>query len=136
MPPAFVTEGVSSYCKGVQPGDTAYYRTAMVRGNLWLRKAGVETVSPDLRFLSYLVFRGMSDLVHNHQSLDDDYIVAGDVLDRWVTDHDAELLYEIIPEVRREAEGEIGSMSNEVAAVHAVLLHVAGAIRESWEGGV
>ena len=88
--------------------------------------------SDDLAWLAYLCWCGMSEL-RRERNLDQDYLVAGDVLDDYVTDHDAELLVETVPEVAAEMCGEVGGMTAEVSAVHGVLLQVVGAMREAWE---
>jgi hypothetical protein len=87
----FVTEGCASYAEGVIGGEEAYFRAAFKKGAILLHRAGVETRSDDLLLLAYLVYKGVSELLHQGK-LDEDYLVAGDVLDLYVTDHDAELL--------------------------------------------
>lgn len=128
----FVTEGASTYVDGVTGTDTEAYKSLIVRkGVAWQRKVGIETRCDDLALLAYLCWRGMSEL-SREERLDDDYLVAGDVLDTHVTDHDAELLVEVVPEIAKEVNGEVGGMTPEVTAVHTVLLRIVGAMREAW----
>jgi hypothetical protein len=132
MTTTFVTEGVSAYVDGISSTDKDAYLTLLVRkGRAWQRKAGVETRSDDLALLSHLLWRGMIELFREER-LDDDYLVAGDVLDEFVTDHDAELLVEVVPEIARENTGEVGGMTTEATAVHTVLLRIVGEMREAW----
>ncbi len=127
-----MTEGVGQWLDGISgSGKDAVVEAMVNKGRTWLRRAGVQTRNDDLAVLAYECWRGMSDL-HHDGDLDDDYEVAGDVLDLWVTDHDAELLVQVVPEVRREMGGEVGGMTAEVTAVHSVLLRVVGEMRETW----
>ena len=129
----YTTEGVGSWIDAWSPSiPESIESVALKRGHGWLRRAGVATRSDDLAVLAYLCFEGMSEYYHAGR-LEDDYEVANEVLDEYVTDHDAELLVQAVPEVAREATGEIGGMTNEVTAVHTVLLRVVGAMRESWQ---
>ena len=129
---SFVTEGAASYaadCKGDVEEHLAFVSK---KGHGWLRKAGLRTRSDDMAFLAYQVWTGVSELKHAGR-LDDDYEVANEVLDQYVTDHDAELLVEIVPEVRAQAGEQVGGMTHEVTAVHSWLLAVAAVMREAWE---
>lgn len=131
MTTTFVTEAVGKYT------DRGYYsagfmQAALRKGRVWLRLAKIDAAGcHDLAYLAYECYWGMSSL-HPHR-LDEDYIVAGEVLDRFVSDHDAELLVEIVPAIAHELGGQIGGMTREVTAVHTVLLQVCGAMRERWE---
>lgn len=129
----FVTEGMSEYVAGISSPDDMYPALFVRKGRAWQRKAGIETRSDDLALLTYLLWRGMSELSREDR-LDDDYEVANDVLDGYVTDHDAELLVQVVPEIAKEVTGEVGGMTNEVTAVHTVLLRIVGTMREAWGG--
>jgi len=118
--------------EGFSSPDERFITTALRRGRSWLRRTGVNTPSDDLALLAYECWRGMSELYHNG-NLDEDFLVAGNVLDSYVTDHDAELLVQAVPEVAASMEGPIGGMTPEVSGVHIVLLRVVGEMRERWE---
>jgi len=126
----FTTDGVGQWADGVSgPGRDDYLTIAVSKGKNWLRKAGYTTLNHDLAALAFLCWKGMGEL-HREERLDDDYEVAGDVLDL-LTDHDCELLVEVVPEV--EAETPVGGMTPEATAVHTLLLDVVGAMREAWQ---
>jgi len=129
--PQFVTEGAAEWLRGVSATDD-YVKLCVRRGRGWLRRAGYGTDNDDLAVLAYECWWAMSKL-NDDGNLDDDYLVAGDVLDQFVTDHDAELLVQVVPEVAASMEGPIGGMTPEVSGVHVVLLRVVGAMRETWQ---
>jgi len=135
MAAQFVTEGAGKWDAGITgPGRDNFIDVALTKGRGWLRQVVVSPTavrSDDLAFLVYECWRGMSELKHDGE-LDDDFTVAGDVLDEWVTDHDAELLVEAIPDVAALMEGPVGGMTPEVSGVHMLLLHACGAMREKW----
>lgn len=109
--------------------DNEILKVMLRKGRYWLRQAGLPPDSDDLALLTYKCVSGMS-VLKRADSLDDDYLVAGDVLDQYVSDHDAELLCELVPLSPVEP---VGSMTPEVTAVHDALLDVCGAMREAWE---
>jgi hypothetical protein len=132
MTAQFVTEGAGEWIGGIHTADNdAYIARLLRRGRRWLRLAGYSTRSDDLAFLAYECWWAMSEL-HHDGKLDEDYLVAGNVLDQYVTDHDAELLVQAEPEVAASMEGPIGGMTPEVSGVHVVLLRVVGTMRERW----
>jgi hypothetical protein len=133
---AFTTDGAAEWLSGLhETSEQTYLRFAVRKGNSWLRMAGVDAAgSNDLALLAFLCWHGMSELFRlgGGEYEDRDYEVAGDVLDAWVTDHDAELLCEAIPAVSRNIGEPVGSMTSEVTAVHTVLLDVVGTMRDRW----
>jgi hypothetical protein len=127
------TEGVGAWRSGVHDTDDQYVKLAVKKGNNWLRIAGINgSGSDDLAILAFLLWRGMSELYREDETMDEDYLVAGNVLDEWVTDHDAELLAESIPAIASEVGEPVGGMTPEVTAVHTVLLDIVGTMRERW----
>lgn len=128
--PQFVTNSAADWAAQYTTDSARNVREAsLAKGHQWLKRAGVQTTSDDMAFLAYECWRGMSDLERGGD-LNDDYLVAGDVLDENVTDHDAELLCQLVPLV---PQPEVGGMSREVTAVHTALLLVVGEMRERWE---
>lgn len=125
------TDGLGEWVEAIH-GHDKFLRIALRKGRGALRMAGIVTHSLDMQLLGYHVWRGVSELYHAGR-LDDDYLVAGDVLDQYVTDHDAEILVQAVPAVAQEVGESVGGMTPEVTAVHTCLLLVAGALREKWE---
>ena len=124
-----VTEGVSAWADGVSGnGRDSYLDWYLRGGKARLKAVGIESKSDDLAILAGLVVRGVAALPN--QRLDEDYIVAGDVLDQYVTDHDAELLAELEPAIGGRVGEVVGGMTPEATAVHDVLLDVAAWVRE------
>lgn len=120
----------------VREGQEHYVVNGVKKGNNWLRIAGINGAgSNDLAWLSYECWRGMSHLYQKGGSeyIENDWEVAGDVLDEYVTDHDAELLVELVPAIASECGEPVGGMTPEATAVHTVLLELVGSIRERWE---
>jgi hypothetical protein len=118
----------------VRKGQEHYVVNGVRKGNNWLRIAGIDgSGSNDLAWLAYECWTGMSEYLHRGpEFLDDDYEVAGDVLDE-LSDHDCELLVEVVPAIAREVGEPVGGMTPEATAVHTVLLEVVGAMRERWQ---
>lgn len=124
-----VTEGVSAWAGQVSGGGAyAYLSLHLKRGRQVLRRLDIDAKSDDLALLAALVWRGVASLPD--ERLDEDYLVAGEVLDDHVTDHDAELLVELLG---ISPHDQVGGMSPEATAVHALLLEVAGYVRERRE---
>jgi hypothetical protein len=127
-----VTTGASEYLSGWSgtPETIEAIQGAMLKkGRYWLKKSGLPTRSDDLAILAYICRDGMARLTP-YERQECDFEVAGEVLDGYVTDHDAELLCELVP---LAPETEVGGMTREVTAVHTALLELVGAIRETWE---
>lgn len=126
----FVTSGAAAYLDSSSGTNLPeYFRVVLKKGRTWVRRAGHPTTSDDLAFLAYRCHAACSDLYRRHR-LDDDYLAAGDVLDEFVTDHDAELLCQLLPLL---PVPPVGSMTPHVTAVHDVLLDICATIRERWE---
>jgi len=126
-----VTNGVADWLAEWKPplkDDSPILRNMRLRGRYWLGQAGLPTTSEDLVLLAFLCHQGVSEL-YTAGRLDEDWVVAGEVLDNYVGDHDAELLCELVP---LPAEYPVGSMTPEVTAVHTALLLVCGAMRDAW----
>jgi hypothetical protein len=128
----FATEGAALWLERYSSPDNPWIPRSLHRGERWLLRAGVKTRNDDLAFLAYECWVGMSDL-SGEDRLDDYGDVAIEVLDRYVTDHDAELLVQAVPEVAASIEGPVDGMTPEVSRVHTTLLRVLGAMRENWE---
>jgi hypothetical protein len=127
---SFTTNGVGEWADEVSgPGREHYLTFAVRKGQHWLKLTNVKTRNDDLAVLAFMCWRGMGEL-HREQRLDDDYEVAGDVLDV-LTDHDCELLVEAVPELG--AEEPVGGMTPEATGVHTLLLDVVGQMRERWQ---
>lgn len=130
--PSLTTEGASEWVDGWSPAltdETQLWKNIKKRGRSCLRAVSLPTKSDDLVVLAYLCWEGMGGLFHAH-ALDEDWMVAGDVLDNYVRDADAELLCELVP---LTPEAPVGGMSPAVTAVHTALLCVCGAMRDRWE---
>jgi hypothetical protein len=128
----FTTTGIGRWADDISgSGRDDYIKVVLHRGRRALRRAGYEMNSPDAQVLAYLTERAVAQQWHDCGNADEDYLAAGDVLDKYVTDHDAELLSEIglglVP------EPAVGSMTPEVTAIHTLLLDVANATREKLE---
>lgn len=131
MNATFITEGASTYVAQVTgAGADDYVALLLKKGRPWLRRVGLPTTSDDLALFAALVWRKASELAHEGRLDDEDWQAASDVLDGLISDHDAELLVELIP----LSVGEpIGGMTPEVSAVYDALLEVVGGMREAWE---
>lgn len=130
----FQTEGVGAWRSQVHDTDDQYVTFAVRKGNNWLRIAQINgSGSDDLAVLAFLLWRGMGELLNDGGDLDDDYLVAGNILDEYVTDHDAELLVQSIPALAAEVGEPVGGMTPEVTAVHTLLLDIVGTMRERWQ---
>lgn len=126
----YVTDGAAQWINGWSPRvPEAFERAALRRGRGWLKRINVPSRSDDVALLAYLAWKGMGKLYHEGD-LNDDYLIAGELLDDLVTDHDAELLCELVP---LPEEAPVGGMTPHVTSVHTLLLHLVGAMREAWQ---
>lgn len=114
----FQTEAARSYIESTTGSMDEAYSRMIKRGANCLRGIGFRTLSPDLNFLAYLVWNGLTE-----DRWDEDYLVVGDVSDL-VSDNEAELLVELEPVLKARVSGSAGGMTPEVTALHDLLLEM------------
>jgi hypothetical protein len=132
----FVTDFAAEYVAGVSgPGAEQYLLTAIARGFACMREAGMAAESPDLALAVHMLHGELGRGMHDGRDIyDESYLFAGNVSDR-ISDHDAELLAQLEPEVRAQFSQPGGSMTLEVTAIHDLLCEVANTLAEGWQGG-
>jgi hypothetical protein len=101
------------------------------RGRNMLRRIGLDTNSPDLAYLAWRTWQDVSKCWNAGRD-DEDYLAVGEITDA-ISDHEAELLVELEPGLRRWWAEGIGGMTPEVTAIHDCLLSVSASLVDRWQ---